>query len=292
MLHVKLTQCGLDFCNSCEALRRKRVRRAPYVAHLCLAPAGACSHHCAEQYESLGERPIACLSSLSDCQNTFFDHAELLVLLTSSQAKLCCCSSKHSQRKNGIWASRLCEYPMGSVPLASVWKPETRHTVLEKKNKKGNREINPSKERGKKIRKEAKRKENKKGKKRSGSRVGEGSWRGFVFQPRGRRTCIRSALDASPSLAPSTTFPWQVPDSQFLGPKQERTMCNWRCEDSPGRALAAYNLFRRSSRVALLFTQLWSVCMQGSPACPSWGQVECGMVIASFSWWPCVMEKV
>lgn len=90
---------------------------------------------------------------------------------------------------------------MGSVPLASVWKPETRHTVLEKKNKKGNREINPSKERGKKIRKEAKRKENK-GKKRSGSRVGEGAWRGFVCPAQGKENVHQECAGCIPCPCP------------------------------------------------------------------------------------------
>jgi len=34
----------LDFSKGVEALRRRRVRRAPRVAHLCLSPAGARSH--------------------------------------------------------------------------------------------------------------------------------------------------------------------------------------------------------------------------------------------------------
>lgn len=44
MLLVKLTQCDLNFSNGGEALRQKRVRIAPYAAHLCLVLKVAYSH--------------------------------------------------------------------------------------------------------------------------------------------------------------------------------------------------------------------------------------------------------
>lgn len=90
---------------------------------------------------------------------------------------------------------------MGYVPPASVGKPETRHRVSEKKDKKMKQGNNQSKERGKKIREEGKRKEKEKGKKRSGSTAGEGAWRG-IFCPAKEENTQQECTGCAPCLHP------------------------------------------------------------------------------------------
>lgn len=130
-----------------------------------------------------------------------FNHEDLLVLLTVHRPSSAAAAPSALRRRNGVWASHLCEYPMGYVPPGSAGKPEARHMGSEEKGQKMKQGNNQSKERGKKIREEGKRKEKETGKERSGSRVGEGAWRG-VFCPAKEENIQQQCTGHLPCLHP------------------------------------------------------------------------------------------